>query len=271
MLRLKRVVDLSDLHIGSTVGLWPPDFISQEGNPIGQNKFQKWLWQCWIDLHETQLPKYLRGEPYALVLNGDIIEGNKHWNKQVMTSMTEDQMRAAAQVLKPIAEKASKIFLVKGTHCHTGDKEPALGHMLHAEIDPSTGQPAFDKLHLDVHGTRCVFRHHMPTAMRQYLEASALGIELGAERIEAARAGHPIPKVLCLAHRHRHGIFKDFDGLVCVTSAWQGISRHTHRVVGSAVPAPSCIVLDWTGQERGSVPKVEDWIYKALPPDGIAI
>ena len=34
---------LSDLHIGSTVGLWPEGFICSEGYPIGQNKFQEWF------------------------------------------------------------------------------------------------------------------------------------------------------------------------------------------------------------------------------------
>jgi hypothetical protein len=46
------ILVLSDLHVGSTVGLWPADFLSNEGNPIGQNHFQKWLWKCWQDMNQ---------------------------------------------------------------------------------------------------------------------------------------------------------------------------------------------------------------------------
>jgi hypothetical protein len=48
--KAKVVMVLSDLHVGSTVGLWPKDFTSNEGNLICQNKFQEWLWECWEDM-----------------------------------------------------------------------------------------------------------------------------------------------------------------------------------------------------------------------------
>ncbi len=271
MSKLQQLVVLSDLHIGSTAGLWPPDFVTQEEVPIGQNSFQKWLWKCWTDLHTIELPGYLGSDPYGVVLNGDAVEGFLPRSVEVMTPNITDQLEAAEKVLWPILDGAAKVFIVKGTQVHTGDREITLGKILGAEKNPDNGQHAFDKLHIDIHGTRCVFRHHMPTAMRPYTEATAFSTELGSERIEAARAGHPIPGVLCMAHRHRHGIFRDYNGLVCVTSAWQGITRHTHRVVGSAVPAPSAIVLDWRNKKPGVLPHVEDWVYKARPPKGVSV
>ncbi len=268
---IRCVVVLSDLHIGSTVGLWPSKFISQEGNEIGPNEFQEWLWECWQDLTAVQLPKYLRGEPYALVLNGDVIEGIHHRTLQVMTANTTDQVKAAKKVLDPVFKKAAARFIVKGTEVHTRDREISLGEALNAQEDTATGQHAFDKLYLSVHGTNCVFRHHITTTSRPYLEATALSTELGSERIEAARNKHPIPQVLCVAHRHRHGIFRDSAGLVCVTSAWQGLTRHGHKVVGHSTPAPSCIVLDWRDRERGSIPHAEDFVYMPAPAKSIAI
>lgn len=261
-LNIKLAVVLSDLHIGSTVGLWPNGFINQEGNPTACNGFQKWLARCWDDLHRKALPEYLGTDPYVLILNGDIMEGIHHRTLQVMTVNPTDQTNAAKMVLAPVVKKAHAVFIVKGTEVHTKDREISLGDALKAVRDTSTGQHAFDKLTLEMHGCRGVIRHHMTTSMRPYLEATALSTELGSERIEAARNGHKIPQFLCLAHRHRHGIFRDSNGLVCVTSAWQGLTRHGHKVVGSALPAPSCIVLDWRRKEYGAVPHAEDFVYQ---------
>lgn len=268
---IKLAVVLSDLHIGSTVGLWPERFITQEGNVIFGNGFQKWLGKCWNDLHSNELPNYLGNDPYVLILNGDIIEGIHHRTLQVMTANTTDQTNAAKQILDPIKKKAAKVFIVKGTEVHTKDREISLGDAIGAVKDPSTGQHAFDKLILDMYGCRGVVRHHMTTSTRPYLEATALSTELGSERIEAARNRHKIPQFLCLAHRHRHGIFKDNNGLVCVTSAWQGLTRHGHKVVGSALPGPSCIVLDWRQREYGEVPHAEDFIYLPKSPRAICV
>lgn len=265
------IVVLSDLHIGSTVGLWPVNFKTQEGHNIGQNEFQRWLWKCWIDLTLVQLPKYIGNDPYAVVLNGDIIEGIHHRTLQVMTANTTDQTNAAKQVLEPLAKQASRLFMVKGTEVHTKDREISLGEALKAEQDKSTGQHAFDRLSIDVHGCRCVFRHHMTTTARPYLEATAMSTELGSERIAAARVGHIIPKVLGLAHRHLHGVFKDVGGIVCVTAGWQGLTRHGFKVVGHSLPSPSCIVLDWRGKNHGDTPRDEEFIYQAKQSRSISI
>ena len=44
-------VIVSDLHCGSTVGLWPDGHETSTGNTIGlgKNLHQQWLWQCWKD------------------------------------------------------------------------------------------------------------------------------------------------------------------------------------------------------------------------------
>jgi len=104
----KLIVLLSDLHVGSTIGLWPPDFISNEGNPIGQNKFQEWLWECWQDAAKWSA-KLIGKDAFEIVLNGDLVEGIHHRSLQVMTPDVGDQSEAVKQVLEPLAAKASKL------------------------------------------------------------------------------------------------------------------------------------------------------------------
>lgn len=268
--RIKAVVVVSDLHVGSTIGLWPTAFVSQEDVPVGQSRFQKWLWECWIDLAK-QIEGYLGNTKYVVVVNGDIVEGLHHNSTQIMTANPTDQTEAVKKVLYPLIKRSYSLFFTKGTEIHTRDREITVGNALAAVQDPSTGQHAFDKLYLNINGCLCIFRHHITATTRPYLEATALSTELGSERIEAARNMHPIPKVLCVAHRHRHGIFRDSGGIVTVTGGWQGLTRHGHKVVGSAVPNPSAIVLDWRNKRKGELPVVEDFVYSPKAPKPIDI
>ena len=99
------ILVLSDLHVGSTVGLWPADFVSNEGNPIGQNHFQKWLWKCWVDMNEW-VAKVTDGQPYDIVINGDIVDGIHHKTLQVMTPDLGDQVTAVKQILGELMDRS---------------------------------------------------------------------------------------------------------------------------------------------------------------------
>ncbi len=125
----KLILVLSDLHVGSTVGLWPADFISNEGNPIGQNPFQKWLWKCWLDMNGW-VTKITDGHPYDIVINGDIVDGIHHKTLQVMTPDLGDQVTAVKQILGELMEQSSTIHIIKGTESHTLNQEIAVGRAL---------------------------------------------------------------------------------------------------------------------------------------------
>jgi hypothetical protein len=244
---------LSDTHIGSTVGLWPEDFISNEGFPIGQNPLQKWLWKCWKDC-EGWIEGVVGDDDYDVVVNGDVVEGIHHRTTQVMSADVSDQTTAALAILGPMAEKASQIHLIKGTECHTRNDEIRMGKVLGATKDPQTGQHAWDNLDLEMNGTLMNFAHHISTTTRPYLEASAHSIALGVITHSRARVGKRVPSVICRAHRHRHGIWTDGNQASLITGAWQGLTRHGHKVVPDAVIEPSCIILDSRNTDKGDLP-----------------
>lgn len=258
----KLVLQLSDLHVGSTVGLWPENFIANEGFPVGQTHFQKWLWKCWTDM-QGWAGKVIGKDPFDLVLNGDLVEGIHHKSLQVMSPDVGDQSAAVLQVLGWLADKASAVHLVKGTECHTRNDEVRLGHHLGASRDPSTGQHAWDVLDLDVHGTLFNFAHHISATARPYLEASAHSIALGALTQSRARTGKRVPMVMCRAHRHRHGVWNDGNQMSAICGAWQGLTRHGYKVVPDAVPQPSAIIFDMRTIDRGDLPLVHQRVYTA--------
>src|SRR5437016_5515701 len=97
----QQIVVISDLHVGSTAGLWPSDYISSEGVPIGQNKFQTYLWTWWLDLCK----KIKELDNPIIVLNGDIIQGVNMRDGQLTAASHNDQQRAAKSCLDRLPKK----------------------------------------------------------------------------------------------------------------------------------------------------------------------
>ena len=269
--KIRIILVMSDLHCGSTVALLPPRFETIEGQAVRQNKIQKWLWGCWTDATGPWFKSVIGDDPFALVINGDAIEGVHHGTTQVISPDPADHRVAAEQILAPVAELASAVFVVKGTEVHTLNSELQLGHNLGASRHPDTGLAAADRWIIDCAGVRCVFRHHIGTSARTYLEASQLSIHLGNEQIEAARVGHPVPRVLGCAHRHRYGLYDDAHGLCFVTPPWQALTRFGHKVVSAAVTKPGMVVLDWRKKKDGELPQVRPCIYVPSPSGSVSI
>ena len=255
---------LSDTHIGSNVALWPEHFKSQTGHELPQSVFQKWLYECWGDMQEwakTTISDICDTDEPELftVFNGDVIEGIHHKTIEIMSPNKDDQYTAAVQLLEPIRELSDKMFMVKGTECHTQNAESTIGDILKCEVNPDTGHAAFDHLKLDVNGCIMDFAHHTSATTRPYLEASIHGIQMGVAVMEAHRNGQAVPHVVCRAHRHRHGIFKDGNSISAITGPWQGLTRHGRKVVPAAVCNPSVVLFEF--KEGQLLPETHEMVY----------
>lgn len=264
------LVVLSDIHAGSTVALLPPAFETAEGQTVGQNAIQQWLWACWTDAQEWIAEK-LAGDTFGLVLNGDLVEGVHHGTKQVVSPDIGDHLKAAIEILQPLSERAEKTFVVRGTECHTGNVEIAVAKAINAELNPELNIPVFDRLTLDVAGVRCVFRHHIGTSVRRGLAATQFSIQLAEEQVEAANNDEVIPRVLCCAHRHKFGAYEDDRGLALVSPPWQMLSRFAHKVVSQARTKPGVFILDWRGIPDGQLPRVHKRLYDTPKPNALSL
>lgn len=266
-IRLAAVV--ADIHCGSTLAILPPGFKTLEGNEVKQTPIQQWLWECWTDATEQWLPEVVGSDPFALVVDGDATEGVHHGTKQIISNELLDHRDAAFQTLKPLVDRAAKTFFVEGTECHTANMEHTLARSLKAEPDPDTGKPAWERLDLTIAGTRCIFQHHIGTAIRPYLEATQLGIQLAVEQLEAVKNGETrMPKLMCCAHRHRYGEFRDASGYSVVVPPWQMLTRHGRKVVPSARTRPGLVIFDWRNREDGDFPEVHVRTYRAPVAQG---
>lgn len=258
----KLLVLTGDIHAGGTVSLMPPGFVTTEGQEIGQNAIQKWLWHCWTDAW-SWVGGVVGNDKWDLVLNGDLTEGVHHKTTQVISPDFGDHISCAIELLAPVCADASRVFVIRGTECHTGNAEVAIGRALGAEIDFDSKLPAFDRLHFKMHGIAGVVRHHFPTATRPYLESGQYSIQMGAEIIEAVRNKEDPPRILICAHRHRAGHFQDGHSLTMVTAPWQALTRYGHKVVSQARTKPGIFILDWRDKAEGELPEIHFRMYEA--------
>lgn len=268
--QIRSLVVLGDIHAGSSKALLPPNFVTLEDHEVRQNAIQKWLWECWRRKDDF-LDEVLGNAPFGLVLNGDLIEGIHHGTKEIISPEVADHRNAAVQLLKPVAERAAKVFVVRGTECHVNNHEVSIGKELGAVMNPETRIHAFDRLTIDIAGIRCVFRHHIPASVRRNLSATQLSIQLAEEQLEAVNNGEPLPRVVGAAHRHKPDHYEDDNGLCFVSPPWQMLTRHGHKVVSPARCKPGVQILDWREREDGELPRFWRRYYEPPHPQAICL
>lgn len=267
---IRTVVVLSDLHAGSTVALMPPEFTKADEQTVKQNPLQAWYWQCWKRTLDW-IDETVGDDPAALILNGDLIEGDHHRTTEIISRDIGDHIEMARIILTPLTMRFSKTFITRGTECHTGNVEATLGKLLGSELNPENDRRVFDRLTLDICGVRLVARHHVATTSRPWLESNGLGMELASEQLNAVRNGEPMPRVLCVAHRHVAGHVATNEGLCLATPAWQGLTRHAHKVVPAARCKTGAYLLDWRRTPNGQIPQIHRKLFEAPHAKAIAI
>jgi len=253
--RIAGAVVVSDLHCGSSVGLWPEGFIVESGNKVslGNNVHQTWLWSCWLDAVEKAIAHF-KGRPFVVIVNGDCIEGRHHGTTEIVAAKNADHSSAATECLRPLVKSAFKAYFTAGTECHVGDWEKKIA----AELG---GEWCGDKALIEINGTLLDVAHHMPTSARAYLEAGAMSISLGNARLNYARVGQRVPRVYLRGHRHTGGYYSDGHALFLVTPAWQLLTRYGFKVVTDSICRPGLAILDWDATPDGELPSVQLLTY----------
>lgn len=239
--KVQNAVVISDTHVGCRVGLCPPDgFRMDDGGIYRPSAFQRKLWDLWRFFWDEFVPDATRGEPFAVVMNGDAIDGSHHGSTTQVSHNLEDQRRAAQEILAPIAALAKGgYFHVRGTEAHVGksaEDEEALARALGA-IPNEQGQHARYDLWLMVGDSLGHLLHHIGTTGSQAYEATAVHKELTEEILEAARWGHRTPDWIIRSHRHRY-LRTEIPtarghAIAAVTPAWQGKTPFAWKIPGA--------------------------------------
>jgi hypothetical protein len=199
----------------------------------------------WRHFWETFVPLSTKGEPYAVAINGDIVDGVHHGSTTQWSWNLTDQCRVAQRILEPVVKKCEgRFYVIRGTEAHVGksaQEEERLAKELGA-IPNKQGQHARYELWKLV-GPRLVhLLHHLGTTGSQAYEATAIHKELVESFVEAGRWKRRLPDVIVRSHRHRYIetviATANGRGFGCVTPAWQLKTGYVFRMAGGRLSEP---------------------------------
>jgi hypothetical protein len=211
------IVVVSDLHVGSHVGLCPPKVETENGS-WEAGRAQRELWDCW----KTVAREW--HAPDILVCNGDAIEGQarKQSGTVCWTNDLNTQVRAAAACLELF--HARRICLVNGSGYHVDaagkSLETWLGALLGAE--KVRGEYASDELVLRIHNRSLHFAHHIQVGTGWYRStplARELVFALLNETSKLNRGHKADIVVRSHVHYYVHVEFERQHGII--TPCWQ--------------------------------------------------
>ena len=243
---ITNLIVVSDLHCGCRMGLCPPaPPLLDDAAAYGPTPLQRDVWARWEEFWGQWVPIVTRGEPFAVALNGDALDGIHHSAVTQISHNLTDQARIAKAILRPVVTACEgRYYHLRGTEAHagkSGQEEERLAEELGAVPD-AQGRYARWELWIEI-GTALVhLTHHIGTAGSLAYETTAVHKELEQAFVEAARWGERIPDVVVRSHRHRnvetriqtaHGFATS-----CTTAGWQGKTPYVYRVVGGRQTQP---------------------------------
>lgn len=243
---INNLVVVSDTHSGCRLALCPPEGVElDDGGTYQPSKLQRKLWGMWENFWGEFVPDATKGEPFAVVHNGDAIDGKHHDTVTQVSQNIDDQVETAYQILSPLVDKCDGRYMhIRGTEAHVGKSaqaEEGLARRLGA-IPTQEGQYARWDLWTEVGNGLVHLLHHIGVTGSQAYESTAIHKELVEMLIEAARWGRRPPDMVVRSHRHRHahtGIAgRSGEHRAVVTPGWQGKTPLAWRVAGARVSTP---------------------------------
>ena len=246
MKKSAQVVVTSDHHIGSTVGLCPPEVYLDDGGEYKQTKLQAEAWKFWDKDFWPHVWNRAKSRKTILVFNGDLIDGDHHDTNQIWTKSVFEQVRVATDILVKLTERADASYIVRGTAAHvqpSGTAEEAIAQKLKSTrvSGASVGARSIYHLMLNVYGVEMNIAHHGPNPGRRVWtygnELRSYTRTIVLDGLIARGRGEKVvpPDVLIRSHVHHKVKETCTDyGHICqsfITPAWQWKTEHAHKVV----------------------------------------
>ncbi len=238
--RVNNLVVVSDLHIGCQLGLCDPRGADLDnGGRYRPSDFQRRIWRWWREFWDVFVPEATKGEPWALVVNGDCLEGQHHGVKTVWSSNFADQARHAQLILAPLILACDgRYYHVRGTEAHaglSGEHEEQLARELGA-MPSRAGNAARWDLWKFVGPSLVHLAHHVSTVGSMQFESTAVHRELVDSFTEAGRWHRRVPDVIVRSHRHRY-VRTEIPtarghAMAVTTPSWQGKTPFVWRGSG---------------------------------------
>jgi hypothetical protein len=198
---------------------------------------------------------------HGLMLMGDLIDGKHHHTIQLFSADWNNHVMCAVECLKERADRARRVWAVRGTEVHVHRWEETIAQMLGAERHPLFGERCPNLWQLRVRGALAHFQHHIGVTGIKRLEAGGLGRALMDEITNYADAGWDVPRVAARSHRHVHGLYSNGKRLIVANPAWQWPTDYVNaKHAGQGPPQVGLVVLDWRNSQHDALPEVRTFL-----------
>lgn len=243
-MNINNLIVISDTHFGCKLGLCPDKVKLDEGGTYIPSVVQRWMHARWKEFWNDWVPDATEGEPYAVCMNGDLIDGVHHNSTTQMTQNFEDQRKLAIQVLEPVVEKCDgRFFVTRGTEAHagsSGEDEEGIAKALGAI--PENGCHSRWELRIRVGKGRVHLAHHIGTSGTLAYQSTAVLKELEQMYVAAGRNRTAPFDVIVRSHRHcslevRIPTATGY-GISVVTPGWQLKTPFSFRIIGGRQNMP---------------------------------
>jgi len=260
---IRNIVVVSDLHSGCRMGLCHPGPVKlDDGGPYWPSSFQKKVWSFWEEFWGEFVPEVTRKEPFAVVINGDIIDGVHHQETTPISHNIGDQSLIAETILAPIRDSCNaRMYIIRGTSAHTGPsavEEERIARVL-GTIPDREGHYARWELwkYVGKEGELLHFLHHVATTSSMLYESTAPWIEMVDLWSECGRWHEISPSIIIRSHRHRYVEVGSFGAKgrirAFTTPGWQGKTPLVWRKRGARISQPQFggVVIRKAGPQDG--------------------
>lgn len=250
---IHNLIIISDTHCGCKLAVCPREGTRlDDGGRYMPSEFQLKLLERWDYFWNEFVPEATRGEPFAVLHNGDAIDGVHHNSVTQISNNLTDQKRIAYELLKPIVDKCEgRYYHIRGTEAHVGksaQEEEDLAASLGA-VPNSQGQHARYDIRYLLADKLIHALHHIGSTGSQAYEATAVHKELTESYLEACRWGQQPPDIIVRSHRHRNieitmpTMKNGSDGetssaRAVVTPCWQGKTPFAWKIPGARLSTP---------------------------------
>lgn len=216
----KRILLLSDLHVGSKWGLWPPNVKAKNDRSdmletIPQNVVQVNIWEHW----KRMLATLKKEKPDCIILNGDLIEGiqRKEYGRGLTTNEIPIQMAACALVIQTLPKVP--MYFTQGTDYHQMSDGTSVEKFLAAQFGGEFG----DELIVEECGIRLFCRHSIGISQStwQYMTTAPARDQMLLYLNQSSEKYGKID-VAVFSHRHQFVAAQFSSGIALVTPCWQG-------------------------------------------------
>jgi len=185
-----------------------------------------------------------RADLYVLI-NGDATEGHHHQTTQVISGGEEAQAYAVEQTFLEVKKRKPKaVFVVRGTECHVGQSEEALGRYLGSEKDVETGNWSRWHWRIDLNDLLIDAQHHGRVGTRPWTQRNATLALAGQIWIEHTKRGLPAPHLAIRSHRHVWADSHDaWPTRVIQTPSFQLKTAYAHKVAADNIADVGGIIV----------------------------